>query len=244
MSQARYKRALVKVSGEALLGQGNSVIEAATLGAVARQIKAVREKGVEVAVVVGGGNIWRGAAAAALGMDRVAADYAGMLATLINALALRDALEKEKVPVCLQSAFGAGAAAEPIDRWRAREYLGRGYVVLFAGGTGNPYVTTDTAAALRAAEIGAEVLLMGKNQVDGVYEADPQKRPQAKKFSHLTYAEALARNLEVMDSIAFALCRQNHIPIMVFDLQAPHCLERAIAGEPIGTLISDASPGS
>jgi uridylate kinase len=192
----------------------------------------------EVAVVVGGGNIFRGAEASAAGMDRATADQAGMLATIINALTLQDALEKIGVTVRTQSAIVVQAVAEPYIRRRAIRHLEKGRVVIFAAGTGNPYMTTDTAAALRAIEIDAEVLLMAKNKVDGVYEADPSKVPTARRFETLDYMEAINRRLEVMDSTALSLCMENNLPIVVFDLESPRSIERAAFGEKIGTVIS------
>lgn len=238
MHQPRYKRALLKVSGEALMGSREFGIDRETLNDIARQIKTAVEMGVQVAVVVGGGNFWRGEEAARNGMDRAAADYSGMLATIINALALQDALEKQGVATRTQSAITVQAVAEPYIRRRAIRHLEKGRVVLFAAGTGNPYMTTDTAAALRAIEIGAEALLMGKNGVDGVYDADPLKDPHAKKFEKLSYMEALRRRLEVMDGTALSLCLENHLPILVFDLGAPDGILRAISGETIGTLVT------
>ncbi len=233
---AKYKRVLLKLSGEALMGE--SGLDPAILSGIAQQIKEVRDTGVEVAIVVGGGNIWRGAAAEARGMDRATADYAGMLGTLINALALQDALEKEGVATRTQSAIAVQAVAEPYIRRRAIRHLEKGRAVLLAAGTGNPYMTTDTAAALRAIELGAEVLLMGKCRVDGVYDADPVKNPQAKKFDTLSYMDALKLRLEVMDSTALSLCMDNGLPIIVFDLNAPRSIVRAVMGEPIGTMVS------
>jgi len=238
MPEAKYKRVLLKLSGEALSGQQGFGIDTPTLTKVARQIKQVAEMGVGVAVVVGGGNIWRGAKAEAGGMDRVTADYAGMLATVINALVLQDVLEREGVNTRTQSAIGINQVAEPYIRRRAIRHLEKGRVVIFAGGTGNPYMTADTAAALRAIEIGAEVLLMTKNNVDGIYTADPRKDPSAKKFDRITHLEALNRRLEVMDATALSLCLENKLPIIVFDLQAHRSMEKAVLGEPIGTLVS------
>jgi len=194
--------------------------------------------GTGVAIIVGGGNIWRGAKAEQDGMDRVTADYAGMLATVINALALQDALERQGVTTRTLSAIGVHQVAEPYIRRRAIRHLEKGRAVIFAGGTGNPYMTTDTAAALRAIEIGAEVLLMAKNNVDGVYSADPLKDRNAKKLDKLTHLEALNMHLEVMDATALSLCLENKLPIIVFDLQAPRSLERVVSGEPIGSLVS------
>ena len=193
---------------------------------------------VGVSIVVGGGNIWRGATAEKSGMDRVTADYAGMLATVINALALQDALEREGLVARTLTAINIQQVAEPYIRRRAIRHLEKGRVVIFAGGTGNPYMTTDTAAALRAIEIEAEVLLMAKNNVDGVYNADPRKDPSAKKFDKLTYSEALNRRLEIMDATALSLCWENKLPIIVFDLQGTTSIEQVITGEGIGTIIS------
>ena len=238
MTTIKYKRVLLKLSGEALSGEDSYGINSSILVKLAKQIKQVREMGVGVAVVVGGGNIWRGAKAEAEGMDRVTADYAGMLATVINALALQDALEKEGVNTRTQTAIVIQQVAEPYIRRRAIRHLEKGRAVIFAGGTGNPYMTTDTAAALRAIEIEAEVLLMTKNNVDGVYSADPQKHPDAKRFDKLTYLEGLNMRLEVMDTTALSLCLENKLPIIVFDLQSPHSLEQVVIGKSIGTLIS------
>lgn len=239
MTAVKYKRVLLKLSGEAFSGQHDYGIDHATLIQIAQQIKRVTEMGVGMAIVVGGGNLWRGAQAEREGMDRVTADYAGMLATVINALALQDMLEKEGVVTRCQSAIGVQQVAEPYIRRRAIRHLEKGRVVIFAGGTGNPYMTTDTAAALRAIEIGAEVLLMAKDKVDGIYSADPVKDPKAKKFNKLTHFAALNLRLEVMDATALSLCLENKLPIIVFNLQAPRSIERAISGEPIGTLVSD-----
>ena len=238
MADTKYKRVLLKLSGEAFGGEKDFGIDVSTLGKVAKQIKQVVEMGVGVAIVVGGGNIWRGTEAEANGMDRVTADYAGMLATVINALALQDMLEREGVHTRTQSSIGINQVAEPYIRRRAVRHLEKGRVVIFAGGTGNPYMTTDTAAALRAIEIEAEVLLMTKNNVDGIYSADPRKKPGAKKFDKLTHLEALNMRLEVMDATALSLCLENKLPIIVFDLQAPLSIEKAVTGEPIGTLVS------
>ncbi len=238
MTITKYKRVLLKLSGEALSGGTDYGIDTIILSKLAKQIKQVMEMGVSVAIVVGGGNIWRGAKAEAEGMDRVIADYAGMLATVINALALQDVLEKEGVVTRTQTAIVIQQVAEPYIRRRAIRHLEKGRVVIFAGGTGNPYMTTDTAAALRAIEIEAEVLFMTKNNVDGVYSADPRKQPDAKKIDKLTHLEALNMRLEVMDATALSLCLENKLPIVVFDLQAPRSLEQVVLGEPIGTLIS------
>jgi len=237
MSTIKYKRVLLKLSGEAFSGETDYGIDTPTLTKTAKQIKLVMGMGGDIAVVVGGGNIWRGAKAEQDGVDRVTADYAGMLATVINALALQDILEREGVTTRTLSAINVQQVAEPYIRRRAIRHLEKGRAVIFAGGTGNPYMTTDTAAALRAIEIEADVLLMTKNKVDGVYSADPLKNPDAKKFDKLTHLEALGMRLEVMDATALSLCLENKLPIIVFDLQANRSLEQAILGEPIGTLI-------
>jgi uridylate kinase len=237
MVGAAYGRTLLKVSGEALMGNAEYGIDAATVAPIARQIKAAQEAGTQMAVVVGGGNIFRGADASAAGMERATADYAGMLATIINAVMLQDALEKTGVTVRTQTAINVQQLAEPYIRRRAIRHLEKGRVVLFAGGTGNPYMTTDTAAALRAIEIGAQVLLMAKNRVDGVYDADPRKVADARRFQTLSYMEALSRRLEVMDSTALSLCMENELPIIVFDLQGEESILRAVRGEEIGTRV-------
>jgi uridylate kinase len=237
MSQAKYKRVLLKLSGEAFSGGGSYGIDAATLLKVAKQIKNVIAMDVGVGIVVGGGNIWRGAKAEKEGMDRVTADYAGMLATVINALALQDVLESQGVATRMQTAITIQQVAEPYIRRRAIRHLEKGRVVIFAAGTGNPYMTTDTAAALRAIEIDAQVLLMTKNNVDGIYSADPVVDPKAKKFDKLTHFEMLNLRLEVMDATALSLCLENRLPIIVFDLQEPDSIERAVTGESIGTLV-------
>jgi uridylate kinase len=234
----KYKRVLLKLSGEAFGGEVDYGIDASTLAKIAKQIKQVMEMGVGVAIVVGGGNIWRGAKAEKDGMDRVTAYYAGMLATVINALTLQDSLEREGVTVRTQSSIGINQVAEPYIRRRAIRHLEKNRAVIFAGGTGNPYMTTDTAAALRAIEIEAEVLLMTKNNVDGIYNTDPRKNRDAKKFDKITYLEALRMRLEVMDATALSLCLENRLPIIVFDLMSPRSIERAVLGEPIGTLVS------
>jgi uridylate kinase len=237
MTRAAYKRVLLKLSGEAFMGERQYGIEQAVLELIARQIKSVLDLGVESAVVIGGGNIFRGAEASRHGMERATADYAGMLATIINALTLQNALEKIGVTVRTLSALNVQAVAEPYIQRRATRHLEKGRVVLFAAGTGNPYMTTDTAAALRAVEIDAEVLLMAKNKVDGVYEADPRQVPGARRFQKLGYIEAINRRLEVMDSTALSLCMENDLPIIVFDLTAPDSIVRAVRGEKIGTLV-------
>jgi uridylate kinase len=241
MPEAKYKRVLLKLSGEALGGGQSYGINDITLVKIARQVKQVTEMGVSVGIVIGGGNIWRGAQAEAGGMDRVTADYAGMLATVINALALQDVLEREGVDTRTQSALDIRQVAEPYIRRRAIRHLEKGRVVIFAGGTGHPYMTADTASALRAVEICAEVLLMTKNKVDGIYSADPRKNPRAKKFDKISHLEALSMRLQVMDSTALSLCLDNNLPIIVFDLEAKDGLIKAVCGEPIGTLVTSES---
>ncbi len=236
MAGATYRRTVLKVSGEAFMGNAAYGIDAATVQRIARQIQMAQDAA-QIAVVVGGGNIFRGAEASVTGMDRATADYAGMLATIIDALVLQDALEKIGVTVRTQSAINVQQIAEVYIRRRAIRHLEKGRVVIFAGGTGNPYMTTDTAAALRAVEIGAQVLLMAKHRTDGVYDADPNKVTGARRFERLTYMEAINRRLEVMDSTALSLCLENDMPIIVFDLMAEDSIVRAVRGEDIGTFV-------
>ena len=238
MAQTKYTRVLLKLSGEAFAGKNGYGTDPAILKHIAGQIKNVSEMGIQVAVVVGGGNIWRGADVARNGMDRATADYAGMLATVINALSLQDALEKLNVVTRTQSALEINRVAEMFIRRRAIRHLEKGRVVIFAAGTGNPYMTTDTAAALRAVEIEAQVLLMAKMNVDGIYSADPKKDRNAIKFDKLTHLEAMNLRLKVMDSTAFALCMENKLPIIVFDVEAPGGIERAAEGKSIGTIVA------
>ncbi|MES4791732.1 MAG: UMP kinase [Chloroflexota bacterium] len=239
--RGRYRRALVKLSGEALMGSRPFGIDPETLKDLARQIKLAVDEGVQVAVSVGGGNFWRGATVAETGMDRATADYAGMLGTIMNALALQDALEKRGAVVRTQTALPIAQVAEPYIRRRAIRHLEKGRVVIFAAGTGNPFMTTDTAGALRAIETDCEVLLMAKNGVDGVYDADPAKVPTARKFDQVTHIEAIHRRLQVMDITALSMCMEHHMPIVVFDVAAPDAVYRALRGDTIGTLVS-ASP--
>jgi len=234
----RFKRILLKLSGEALMGQTGFGIDPATLERIASEVAEVQALGVEVALVIGGGNIFRGLAASAHGMDRASADYMGMLATVMNSLALQDALERANVTTRVLSAIEMQELCEPYIRRRAMRHLEKGRVVIFAAGTGNPYFTTDTAASLRAMEIHAEVLLKA-TKVDGVYDADPKKDPQAKKFHRLTYIEVLQRNLAVMDSTAISLCRDNKLAIVVFDLGTRGNIRRVVMGDSIGTLVTD-----
>jgi uridylate kinase len=241
MSGPAYKRIMLKVSGEALMGDAAFGIDAPTVRGIATQIKSANDLGVQVAVVVGGGNIWRGAQVSQTGMDRATADYAGMLATVINALALQDAIEQVGGDVRTQTAIPIQQVAEPYIRRRAMRHLEKQRVVIFAAGTGNPYMTTDTAAALRAIEMDCDVLLIAKNRVDGVYEADPRKQPDARRFSTLSYMDALNRRLEVMDSTALTLCMENALPVVVFDVGSPEGIVRAARGENIGTQIGSAA---
>jgi uridylate kinase len=241
MPEAKYKRVMLKLSGESLRAEGNSVIDNPTLVKIAQQIKKVVELGIGVGIVVGAGNIWRGADAEEAGMDRVTADYAGMLATVINALALQDVLEKQGIQTRTLSALDVDKVAEPYIRRRAIRHLEKNRVVIFAGGTGNPYMTTDTAAALRAIEINANVVLMAKNKVDGMYTADPHKNPKAEKFDTITHHEALKLRLKIMDSTALSLCMDNKLPIIVFDLGAKDSMIDAIQGKRIGTLVTSES---
>jgi uridylate kinase len=237
VERPKYKRVVLKLSGEALAGQQGYGIDSRTIADIAAQVKEVHELNVEVAIVVGGGNIWRGIAGSAKGIDRATADYMGMLATVMNSLALQDALEQIDVPTRVQSSITMQQVAEPYIRRRAIRHLEKGRVVIFAAGTGNPYFSTDTTAALRAAEIEAEVILMAKNKVDGVYSADPFKDANAEKFELLTYMEMLNRNLGVMDSTAASLCMDNNIPLLVFSITESGNIKRAVMGEKIGTIV-------
>lgn len=237
--RGRYQRALVKLSGQALMGDRSFGIDPPTVNECARQMHAAVNDGVQVAVVVGGGNFWRGATVAESGMDRATADYAGMLATIMNALALQDALEKQGCTVRTQTALNISQVAEPYIRRRAMRHLEKMRVVIFAAGTGNPYMTTDTAAALRAIEVDCDTLLMAKNGVDGVYDADPAHVADAQRFDHLTYIEAIQRRLQVMDSTALSLCMENDLPITVFDVQQPNGIYQALMGKAVGTVISN-----
>ncbi|MEY4480635.1 MAG: hypothetical protein RLZZ267_1313 [Bacillota bacterium] len=237
MAQPVYRRVILKLSGEALSGNIGYGIEANTIQSIAEQVKAVWELGTQVAIVVGGGNIWRGIAGSAQGIDRATSDYMGMLATVMNALGLQDALETIGVPTRVQSSIAMQQVAESYIRRRAIRHLEKGRVVIFAAGTGNPFFSTDTTAALRAAEIEAEVILMAKNKVDGVYSADPFKDPNAVKFETLTYMDVLSKNLGVMDSTASSLCKDNNIPLLVFSITEEGNIKRAILGEKIGTIV-------
>ncbi|MBI2373576.1 MAG: UMP kinase [Deltaproteobacteria bacterium] len=237
--QLRYNRILLKLSGEALQGEGKS-ISPSVLASVAREVKRVHALGVQIALVIGGGNIFRGVSAATQGMDRASADYMGMLATVINALALQDALERQGgLETRVQSAIKMEQLAEPYIRRRAVRHLEKGRVVIFAAGTGNPYFTTDTAASLRAMEIGAQVIIKA-TKVDGVYDTDPVKDPKAKLFRSVSYLDSLNRGLKVMDATAISLCMDNSLPIVVFAMTHEGSLERLVRGENVGTLVADA----
>lgn len=233
----KYKRIILKVTGEVFAGPHKFGIDGKTVKAFAQEIKEVKEMGCELALVIGGGNIFRGAVASDIGMDRASADTMGMLATVINSLALQDALEKLGVQTRVLSAIEMRQVAEPYIRRRATRHLEKGRVVIFAGGTGNPYFTTDTTASLRAMEVGAEVILKA-TKVEGVYDADPLKHEGARKFEELTYIEVLNRELKVMDSTAISLCMDNHLPIIVFNIMEKGNIKRVVSGEPIGTLVS------
>jgi uridylate kinase len=237
MADLVYRRVLLKVSGEALMGEAAFGIDPATVQRIAEQIKSASDLGIQVAIVVGGGNIWRGATASETGMDRATADYAGMLATVINALALQAFIERAGGSVRTQTALPIQQVAEPYIQRRAIRHLEKGRVVIFAAGTGNPFMTTDSAAALRAVEMNCDVLLLAKNRVDGVYDADPRKVAGARRYLSLSYLDAINLQLEVMDGTAMTLCRDNQKPVVVFDVGAPDGILRAARGEEIGTRI-------
>jgi uridylate kinase len=236
VSDPAYKRVLLKLSGEALMGEKQYGIDPAVTSQIARDVKEIQQLGVETAIVIGGGNIFRGLAASSRGMDRASGDYMGMLATVINALALQDALEQNGVVTRVMSAIEMRAVAEPFIRRRAIRHLEKGRAVIFAAGTGNPYFTTDTAAALRAMEIRATVI-MKATKVDGIYSADPMKDPTATRYDTISYLEVLEKRLQVMDATAISLCMDNQLPILVFNLRTPGNLRRAVLGEPIGSVV-------
>jgi len=236
MTQYKYKRVLLKLSGQALAGTGGYGIDPEVMRSIAQQIKELYDDHIELTIVVGGGNIFRGFEASARGMDRTTADYIGMLATVMNAMALQEAMEREGVNTRVQSAITMQEVAEPYIRRRAMRHLEKGRVVIFAAGTGNPFFSTDTAAALRALEIGADAILKA-TRVDGVYDSDPEKNPNAKRFSQLTYIEVLNKGLRVMDTTAISLCMDNNIPIIVFNITKPNNIQRVLEGEDIGTIV-------
>jgi len=233
-----YKRILLKLSGEALMGDQPFGIDPTVAQSMAREISDVLQTGAQVGIVIGGGNIWRGLSAAGKGMDRATADYMGMIATVLNALTLQDALENEGVQTRVMTAIEMRDVAEPYIRRRAIRHMEKERVVILAAGTGNPYFTTDTAAALRALELDADALLMAKNRVDGVYSSDPRTDGTARRYEHITHQEALEKNLKVMDASALALCRDNNLPIIVFDMSRHGTIRRVVNGESVGTLVS------
>jgi uridylate kinase len=237
-STPKYRRVLLKVSGEALMGDGQFGIDVATVDRIATDVKQAHDAGSEICLVIGGGNIFRGLAGAAKGIDRATADYMGMLATVMNALAMQAALERAGMPSRVQSAIPMSSVCEPYIRRRAIRHMEKGRVVIFAAGTGNPFFTTDTAAALRAAEMACDVLIKATN-VDGVYSADPKKDPQAVRYDSLSYHEVLARNLQVMDASAISVSRENRIPILVFSLHSPGALKEVLAGRGLATIIEE-----
>ncbi len=237
----KYKRILLKLSGEALTNSLQYGIDPEVMASIAKQVRELSDEGVEIAIVVGGGNIFRGIAASAAGMDRATADYIGMLATVMNSLALQDALEKEGVVTRVQTAISMHQVAEPYIRRRAIRHLEKGRVVIFAAGTGNPYFSTDTAAALRAVEIGAEAILKA-TKVDGIYDSDPKINPKAKKFPELSYIDVLNKGLRVMDATAISLCMDNNLPIIIFNLAQPGNIKRILEGEKMGTIVQKKIP--
>jgi len=232
-----YRRVLLKLSGEALMGEAHYGIDPAVAKSIAAQIKRVLDNGIQIGVVIGGGNIWRGLSASSKGMDRATADYMGMVATVLNGLALQDALEKAGVFTRVMTAIQMHEVAEPYIRRRAIRHMEKGRVVILAAGTGNPYFTTDTAAALRALELDVDVLLMAKHGVDGVYSDDPRSNPDAKRYRQVNHQDAIERNLRVMDTAALALCRENGLPILVFDMSADGAIIDAVSGSGVGTLV-------
>jgi uridylate kinase len=236
MKKARYKRILLKISGEVLSGEGNFGIDSEVMLQIAREIREVKNLGVEIAVVIGGGNIFRGLAASSKGMDRASADYMGMLATVLNALALQDSLEKLGIDTRVQTAIEMRAIAEPYIRRKAIRHLEKNRLVIFAAGTGNPYFTTDTTASLRAMEIGADVILKG-TKVEGVYDGDPMVDRRARRYEELTYLDVLKKQLKVMDATAISLCMDHHIPIVVFNLRRKGNIKRVVLGENVGTRV-------
>jgi len=238
MQQPKFKRILLKLSGEALMGEAGFGIDASVLEVFAGEVRQIRELGVEVGIVIGGGNIYRGIQAVSEGIEKVTGDYMGMLATVINALALQNALEQKKVDTRLQTAIKMEQVAEPFIRRRAMRHLEKSRVVIFGAGTGNPYFTTDSAAALRAIEINADALVMAKNGVDGIYDADPRLVPTAQRYTTVTYSEVHQRKLRVMDLTAITLCQENRLPILVFDMNVPGNLMKLVTGEDIGTLVT------
>ncbi len=233
----RHARVLLKLSGEALMGESHYGIDPAVVTSLAQQIKKVAKNDVQMAVVIGGGNIWRGISASIKGMDRSTADYMGMVATVLNGLALQEASERAGVPTRVMTAIEMHEVAEPYIRRRAIRHMEKGRVVILAAGTGNPYFTTDTAAALRALELNADILLMAKNGIDGVYDSDPRLNLNARRYEQVSHQEAIEKDLRVMDAAALSLCRENNVPILVFDIREDDAIERAVEGEQVGTLV-------
>lgn len=238
MSEVKYKRVLLKLSGEALTGSQGFGIDPEIIGGIVDEISNAYGLGVQIAIVVGGGNIFRGVQGSSWGMDKAAADYVGMLATIMNCLILQEVLNRKGIPTRVQTAIAMPSVAEPFIRLRAIRHLEKGRVTIFGGGTGNPHVTTDTAAALRAAEVKADVVLMAKNNIDGVYLSDPRKDKNAQRVEHITFDDMLAKQLKVMDPAAVSICQQENIPIIVFDFAQPGSIERIVLGEKIGTIIT------
>ena len=234
----RHARVLLKLSGEALMGESHYGIDPAVVTSLAQQIKKVAEKDVQVAIVIGGGNIWRGISASIKGMDRSTADYMGMVATVLNGLALQEASERAGVPTRVMTAIEMHEVAEPYIRRRAIRHMEKGRVVILAAGTGNPYFTTDTAAALRALELNADILLMAKNGINGVYDSDPRLNLNARRYEQVSHQEAIEKDLRVMDAAALSLCRENNVPILVFDVRDDSAIERAVDGDQVGTLVT------
>lgn len=243
MANPKYKRILLKLSGEALMGAQHFGIDFEVIERIAEEIRGAYSLGVQIAIVVGGGNIFRGVQGSAKGMDKAAADYVGMLATIINGLLVQEVLNSKGISTRVQTAIAMPEVAEPFIRLRAIRHLEKGRVVIFGGGTGNPHVTTDTAAALRAAEIKADVILMAKNNVDGIYSDDPRKNPDAKKIHAISFDELIKQGLKVMDPAAVSLCQQNHIPIIVFDFARAGSIEKIVLGETMGTLVGSGAGG-
>ncbi len=243
MADIKYRRILLKLSGEALMGSQTFGIDPVVIDRIAEEVRAVYELGVQISMVIGAGNIWRGSQGAAWGMDKAAADYVGMLATIMNCLLLQEVLKNKGIDTRVQTAIAMPAVAEPFIRLRAMRHLEKGRVVIFGGGTGNPHVTTDTAAALRAAEIKADVILMAKNRVDGVYDDDPNKNPNAKKIQDISFDQYIRQGLRVMDPAAVALCQESNIPFIVFDFAHSGSIKKIVQGEEIGTLVGAHSGG-
>jgi uridylate kinase len=243
MAELTYRRILLKLSGEALTGSQGFGIDPVIIGRIADEIANAHRLGIQVAIVVGGGNIFRGIQGSAWGMDKAAADYVGMLATIMNCLILQEVLNSKGVPTRVQTAIAMPAVAEPFIRLRAMRHLDKGRVVIFGGGTGNPHVTTDTAAALRAAEMKADVILMAKNHVDGVYDDDPNKNPNAKKIPNISFDQFIRQGLRVMDPAAVSLCQENRIPIVVFDFAKSGSIEKIVMGDKVGTLVGAGAGG-